>query len=118
MALVKLGPEIVSIRGQCGGVYFQRDLAGQQVRAMPRRIKYARVGMQGKNRDAFSAMNYLAGIMAGLGYLILWVAYALRKWWKRKDGRRVKLTWWQWFVHFNMPRWVAGLPPMMKPPDD
>jgi len=107
----------MQIRGRHGGIYFKRDNSGQHIQKMPRVVRYTRSGVQGENVGNYSECGLVwAGVVA-LGLWVLWVAFAAAHWWMTKDKRRIKLTGWNWFVHYNMKRLADGLPPMLEPPD-
>ena len=118
MALVKFGNGVESMRGQFGGVYFTSDSSGHHIQSMPRNVRYAREGQQQQNINNFTSLGLIwAGVVA-IGLWVLWVAYAAVHWWITKRGDKVKLTGWNWFVHWNMKRLGEGEPPILIPPED
>jgi len=116
MALIKLGPEIIGIRGKCGGNIFKRDSSGQHIHAKARKVHRQDIHHSMTRSQAMSALSLFAVAMMAAGYLILWVTYASTWLWKNKQGDMIKLTWWNWYMHFNLMRIARGEPPLMVPP--
>lgn len=127
MALVKLGPEIASIRGRYGGVYFKKDHAGQHVQAWPRIINYPRSAAQegafgeGSPFGGFGAKGFSGAaafwMMALLGfYGALWAAWALANLFITKDDEPKRITGYNWYIHYAMRFPETERPPFWKPP--
>lgn len=127
MALCKLSTSIISIRGRHGGVYFKKDHTGQHVQAWPRVIHGSSLTRpagpavpSGTSRAGLSrSWCALSGIWADVivGTIALFWALVAGIWlWTTKKGDRVKLTNWNWFTHFNMPRYTTALPVYTEPP--
>lgn len=118
MALCKLGSGIIYMRGRLGGVYFKRDNSGQHVQAMPRTVRYQRVGAQGGNVGNFSECAGIWKEVLTLAMLAAWALFALIHWWITLDERKIKITGYNWFIHYNMKRLAEGKDPILWPPED
>lgn len=116
MALIKLSREIVSIRGRFGGVYFKSGPDGQHVQAMPRFVKYPRVGVQGDYVSKFTgvAAIWLLALLGAFG--AAWAAYALVYWFIGEKGERKRLTGYNWYIHYALMFPEADPLPFWKPP--
>jgi len=118
MALCKLGNGIIQMRGRFGGVYFKHDRMGQHIQKMPRVVRYQRMGVQASNVGNFSDCSMIWKEVLTLAMLAAWALFALIHWWITKDDRKIKITGWNWFVHYNMKRLAEGKDPILWPPID
>lgn len=117
MGLIKYGNGLIELRGRFGGVYFSRDSSGHHMSKMPRTVNYTRSGEQGDNVKAYSECANIWGAVLTGAMLAAWILFGLLWWWTTKDGRRVKLTGWNWFVHYNLRRIADNKDPILWPPD-
>lgn len=116
MALIKLGPEIKSIRGRFGGVYFKSGRYGQHVQRMPRSVLRPKsigqlAGVQGYTGAAAIWLLALLGFFA-----LAWAAFALAHYFYDKKGERKRLTGFNWYMHFSIMLPDQGGVPFWKPP--
>lgn len=127
MALIKLGPEIISLRGRCGGIYYKKDKSGQHIQKMPRYWNYTRTPAQvggwgwgspfaasGISGFSGASLFWLAALVAS--YAIIWALFALAYLFYTLKGERKRITGYNWYLHFALGYPRAKRPPLWKPP--
>jgi hypothetical protein len=127
MALLKTSGEILSLRGQYGGMYFKNDNIGLHLQSMPRSIRKASMehgtsipsgsdGWRGFMAGSFSSCAWEWWLMVAAGVVLLWVAFG-DEWilqYGAEQGRT--LNDFQWHMHFNVPRKAKQWPLWWRPP--
>lgn len=112
MAIAKLGPQIIEIRGKFGGVYFKKNPASQHVQAMPRHVHSGRYGRGSKGISCFTAVSNEYKMLPPPS-IIAWIAFAAAMkaaGYKPLNGR-------QWFIKKNMQCCINGHELTYDPPD-
>lgn len=102
MVQVKLSKEILSIRGRYGGVYFKTGRPGQHIQAMPRKIRYMRIGKQGRYRDAYSAAGAFWALALLAWFGTMWAAFALANLFIDRNGEKKRISGYNWYVHYAL----------------
>lgn len=102
MVQVKLSNEIRELRGKFGGVYFKTGRPGQHIQAMPRNIRYMRIGAQGRYRDAYSAAGAFWALALIAFFGTLWAAYALANLFTDRNGESKRISGYNWYVHYAL----------------
>lgn len=127
MALCRLAPGIISIRGRLGGVYFKCGPDGQHVQAMPRVWNYTRSPAQqgawgpGSPFGSFGIKGFsgAAGLW-GLALLAfgaaLWFIFGMSYMFVRAGKEPKKITGYNWYVHYALAFPECERPPFWKPP--
>lgn len=129
MALVKLDNSIISIRGKLGGVYYKTGPDGQHVQAMPRSIRYTRSPAQqgtwglrhsfgSGGISGFSGLASLWALVLVASFALIWAAFAVAYIFYKVAKEKIKLTGYQWYIHFNLDTPPLERPPLWKPPPD
>ncbi len=116
MVQIKLESSIREIRGQCGGVYFKTGRPGQHMQAMPRHVKYTRLGLQGRFRDAYSAAGIFWALVLVASFVTAWAAYALANLFIDRNGKSKRITGYNWYIHYALTFPEAEALPFWKPP--
>jgi hypothetical protein len=124
MALVKFSNPIVSIRGRIGGVYYKGGRGGYHAQSMPQMSmggRAASVALQVLRWTGLAtAWGLLAAAVAAMGGEVVtvvdWALFGNRFLYIQHLKSPKKLTNWQWFAHFNIPRIDQFLPPYTEPP--
>lgn len=127
MALIKTSNEIADIRGQLGGIYFTHDKSGLHISAMPRVVGYTRSPLQkGLFRDGITfqmfgidgysgaAVFWLMALIAY--YAATWAVYAAMYLFRQEDGDEIKITGYNWYIHYALAYPECERPPFWKPP--
>lgn len=116
MAMVKLSGEIVEINGLFGGDVWRTDTCGQHVQKKPGLPGKDPSPRQRKVRRCFSKLHSLYWHKLAEPLRAVWVLYGKTHRMKNKKGEDIGWDGWSWFSHFNMPRCLKGLPPLLIPP--
>lgn len=116
MALVKLGGQIVSIRGRLGGVYFKSGPDGTHIQAMPRHVNRPHSMLAMAGIKAWTGMSALWSMALLLSYMAAWSIFALLHDYTSEDGEEKKLTAYNWYMHYAMMFPEAYTMPFWKPP--
>lgn len=127
MALIKTDSLITDIRGQLGGVYFSRDKTGLHIRTMPRnwrKLSYTEPKIPPNSPKGSRAAyitswtnvarfyrDYMIGLVA-----VSWIAGWRPELFPKGKAKGKKVTVYNWWMYFNMPRDVRGLPIYTRPP--
>lgn len=112
MALAKLSPGIVEIRGRFGGVYFKKNPTGQHIQAMPRHVRSPIQASRQKGISCFTNLSN-AYAMFKVGEAAAWIAFALAM----KAAGYTDLNGRQWFIKKNMNCCMQGKQIEYDPPD-
>lgn len=102
MVQVKLGNQIVSIRGRCGGVYFKPGKPGQHIQSMPRTIHHGPLGFQGPLIGKFSVMATFWHLALIAFFGAAWAAFAIAYYFTDKRGESKRITGYNWYIHYTM----------------
>jgi len=119
MALIKTDITITDIRGQFGGVYFSRDKTGLHIRKMPRNWRklsytfpdYPPNSPKGSRAAYIKSWTNVARFYRDFaigvyGPLAIW--HAIEKLFHKGKAKGKKLTGYEWFMYYNIPRNVRG----------
>lgn len=127
MAQIKLDHTIVDIKGKMGGIYFSRDNSGLHIRAMPRNwrkqsfstpmiMKNSPKGSRAAYIKSFTVITKFYAAAAISAAIIDWIKFASEWEYIDQNGKKKKLSWWQWFIKFGIDRAVSNYWPMIRPP--
>lgn len=127
MALIKTSNEIVSIRGRFGGVYFKTGKDGKHVQAMPRVWNYTRspAQMGGWGGDSPFMSTGISGYSGASAFWLLallafyagyWAIFGLTYFFSDEDGRKKRITGYNWYIHYALAFPEEQRPPFWKPP--
>jgi hypothetical protein len=116
MPLIKLDNSLSSIRGRFGGTYFTHSRYGQQSKSFPRVIRSPLRTASNINILGFTGLKAIAALLAILYLLAGWVFFAGQWMHETEKNRLIKMSWWNWFVHFNLMRVINGLPAFLEAP--
>lgn len=116
MVQVKLGNQIISIRGRFGGVYFKTGKPGQHIQAMPRHVRYAHSVEQMGGVEGFSAMAAFWQLALLIFFGAAWAAFALAYMFTDKRGESKHITGYNWYIHYALTFPETEEPHFWKPP--
>ncbi len=127
MAQVKMSPDILSVHGRFGGVYFKHGPDGQHIQAMPRAVRKSKMlyprtyGGNPKWSQAFGIIAWtgmtafwMLGLLSFFG--AAWAAYALVYLFIGKKGESKRISGYNWYMHYAMMFPEEDYFPFWKPP--
>lgn len=116
MALVKTSKAVLSIKGRCGGVYFKKDGTNQHIQAMPRIVRYSRSTLQAPGIEGYSeaALFWLMALV--IGFAAVWAGFAAIWLFTDDEGRKKKISGYNWYIHYALTFPETEALPFWKPP--
>jgi len=110
MAMVVRSAKYVEKEGKQGGNVYRMDQCRQHIQAYPRLINREPKPGQKKVREAFSYLIYRYESIITEDQHATWVNYAFTHRMKSRKGHYYFITGSQWYLHFNIPKYIKGLP--------
>lgn len=127
MAIAKTDTGIISIRGRFGGTYFKTTRGIIQQQAMPRHVYNTFGGTpppylhsskfnRGQWINAWTNTAKMYAVFTAAILLLDWTTRTAQWLFPSGKAKGKKLAMRAWFMHFNTPRTIEGLPPYTAPP--